>query len=257
MKTTAKGRRARSQATSHNAYSVDAGELSQFNAPMARAARPTPAMSECTISIDSIVRSPYQPIGRPSAAAVQAVQAAITAAGSLAMLMDAAGASPLTALTTEAQALAQLAADIELHGIEVPLEVRRVEGGYELLSGHRRLVAARVAGLQRVPIRDHGAVSDEEAIEIVVRRNEFRAEWQTWHRVVLLVRKKAQRESRRQPTSLRALGAVMGYSHTFVSTLLKIAAADSMGQRNRDSKRAAGVSKSSVLRGRAFSLAAT
>ena len=34
-------------------------------------------------------------------------------------------------------------------------------------------------------------------------------------------------------------------------------AADSMGQRNRASKRAAGVSKSSVLRGRAFSLAAT
>lgn len=41
------------------------------------------------------------------------------------------------------------------------------------------------------------------------------------------------------------------------NAFLKSAAVDSMGQRNRASKRAAGVSKSSVFRGRALSLAAT
>ena len=45
----------------------------------------------------------------------------------------------------------ELAASIAAHGILQPLSVRRVEGGYELVSGERRLRAAKMAGLTEVP----------------------------------------------------------------------------------------------------------
>lgn len=48
--------------------------------------------------------------------------------------------------------LADLAASIQRHGILHPLLVRVQPGGYEVLSGGRRLAAARLAGLTDVPI---------------------------------------------------------------------------------------------------------
>ena len=48
-------------------------------------------------------------------------------------------------------ALADLAASIEEHGIIQPLTVRRREGRWELVAGERRLRAARLAGLEEVP----------------------------------------------------------------------------------------------------------
>lgn len=49
------------------------------------------------------------------------------------------------------EGLEELAASIAAHGILQPLSVRRSEGGYELVSGERRLRAARLAGLSEVP----------------------------------------------------------------------------------------------------------
>ena len=49
------------------------------------------------------------------------------------------------------EALEELANSIREHGILQPLSVRRVPGGYELISGERRLRAAQLAGLQEVP----------------------------------------------------------------------------------------------------------
>lgn len=45
----------------------------------------------------------------------------------------------------------ELAASIGEHGVLQPLSVRRVPGGYELISGERRLRASRMAGLEEVP----------------------------------------------------------------------------------------------------------
>jgi len=51
------------------------------------------------------------------------------------------------------QALDELAASIKEKGIIQPLIVRRIEGGkYELIAGERRLRAARLAGLEYVPV---------------------------------------------------------------------------------------------------------
>src|SRR5215470_1499187 len=50
------------------------------------------------------------------------------------------------------EALAQLADSIGRHGLLQPLVVRRIAGRYELIAGERRLRAARLAGLEEVPV---------------------------------------------------------------------------------------------------------
>lgn len=49
------------------------------------------------------------------------------------------------------QGLEELSVSIAQHGILQPLSVRRCSNGYELISGERRLRAARMAGLGEVP----------------------------------------------------------------------------------------------------------
>lgn len=50
------------------------------------------------------------------------------------------------------QALEELAQSIAVHGVLQPLSVRRLENGqFQLVSGERRLRAAKLAGLNRVP----------------------------------------------------------------------------------------------------------
>ena len=56
---------------------------------------------------------------------------------------------PRTVFTEEA--LEELAQSIRRHGVLQPLSVRRIEGGYQLIAGERRLRAAKLAGLTEVP----------------------------------------------------------------------------------------------------------
>ncbi len=49
------------------------------------------------------------------------------------------------------EGLEELAESIRQYGVLSPLSVRRRDGQYELVSGERRLRAARMAGLERVP----------------------------------------------------------------------------------------------------------
>ena len=49
------------------------------------------------------------------------------------------------------EGLEELAESIKVHGILQPLSVRRTDGGYVLVSGERRLRAARLAGFREVP----------------------------------------------------------------------------------------------------------
>ena len=53
----------------------------------------------------------------------------------------------------DARELRALADSIARYGLLQPLTVRRREGRYELVAGERRLRAARMAGLERVPCR--------------------------------------------------------------------------------------------------------
>ncbi|MEN2543400.1 ParB/RepB/Spo0J family partition protein, partial [Acinetobacter baumannii] len=64
----------------------------------------------------------------------------------------------------------ELASSIEQHGIFTPLLVRKSVKGYDLVAGERRLRAAKIAGLEKVPaiVVDFG---DDEMMEIALLEN--------------------------------------------------------------------------------------
>ena len=64
----------------------------------------------------------------------------------------------------EEKGLQELAASIRRHGILQPLTVRRLAGGWELVAGERRLRAARMAGLEKVPCVEVEVEDRESAV---------------------------------------------------------------------------------------------
>jgi len=70
----------------------------------------------------------------------------------------------------EKEALDELTASIREQGILQPLLARKVAGGYELVAGERRLRAARLAGLARVPLLVR-KVPDEARLELALVEN--------------------------------------------------------------------------------------
>jgi ParB family transcriptional regulator, chromosome partitioning protein len=96
---------------------------------------PPPKIAERTVSIERIVPSPWQPRAR-----------------------------------FEDTKLQEMAESIREHGIVEPLVVRPRANGFELVAGERRLRAARLAGLENVPVvvRD---MDDREAVEITLIEN--------------------------------------------------------------------------------------
>ncbi|MHB8945834.1 MAG: ParB/RepB/Spo0J family partition protein [Bacillota bacterium] len=64
--------------------------------------------------------------------------------------------------------LEELSQSVRRHGILQPLLVRRAAGGYELVAGERRLRAAEMAGLRKVPVivRDTGG-EDQAVLSLV------------------------------------------------------------------------------------------
>jgi len=66
------------------------------------------------------------------------------------------------------EGLSDLAASIKTRGLLQPIVVRRVDDGFQLLAGERRLRASQLAGLDRVPalVRD-----GDDALEIALIEN--------------------------------------------------------------------------------------
>lgn len=76
----------------------------------------------------------------------------------------------------EPEQLRELAESIAEHGIIQPLIVSRDnDGGYRLIAGERRLQAARLAGLQSVPVVTREA-TDSELLELALIENIQRAD---------------------------------------------------------------------------------
>ena len=68
------------------------------------------------------------------------------------------------------KALNELADSIRVHGIFTPLLVRKSVNGYELLAGERRLRAAKIVGLDKVPAIEM-EFTEEEMMEISLLEN--------------------------------------------------------------------------------------
>ena len=76
----------------------------------------------------------------------------------------------------DSEALAELAASIKEHGLIQPLIVSELEEGrYTLIAGERRLQAARLAGLDMVPVIVREATS-EQMLELALVENIQRAD---------------------------------------------------------------------------------
>ena len=69
------------------------------------------------------------------------------------------------------EALAELADSIRAHGLIQPIVVRPIDGGYyQIIAGERRWRAARMAGLEEVPVRILEA-DDRRAMELALVEN--------------------------------------------------------------------------------------
>lgn len=68
-------------------------------------------------------------------------------------------------------ALKELAESVRVHGVITPVTVRRHFDGFELISGERRLRAARMAGLTKIPAYVLDINSDSQMLEIAIVEN--------------------------------------------------------------------------------------
>lgn len=72
--------------------------------------------------------------------------------------------------TFDEQKLLELASSIKEHGIIQPLVVRESQKGFELIAGERRLRAAKMAGLKKVPVSITKA-TNTKSLEIAILEN--------------------------------------------------------------------------------------
>ena len=175
------------------------------------------------LPIDAIRLSPFQPKGRPSDEAVREVVDGVAQAGGLEQLLEPAGADVFHRLRAEAKRLAELAYSISRDGVRDPVEVRRAEDGEpECLSGHRRLAAARIAGLTGVPVLDRGPMTAAQAAKTVLEGNLHRENFTPWQEAVVVTEVYEQRRREHKACDVRTIGQLMGWSHGKAGLFLKI-----------------------------------
>ena len=71
----------------------------------------------------------------------------------------------------EGERLDDMVESIKKNGILIPILVRRVDGLLEILSGHNRVHAGKLAGLEQVPATILENISDEDAMVYVIETN--------------------------------------------------------------------------------------
>jgi ParB family chromosome partitioning protein len=71
----------------------------------------------------------------------------------------------------EGERLDDMVASIRTNGVLVPIIVRRIRTALEIMAGHNRVNAAKLAGLEKVPAIVFVDVSDEDAMVYVVETN--------------------------------------------------------------------------------------
>jgi ParB family transcriptional regulator, chromosome partitioning protein len=77
---------------------------------------------------------------------------------------------------SEKEALETLAASIAEHGVLQPILVVETLDGYQLIAGERRLRAAEMVGLERIPALVRGSVAERHHLELALIENLQRAD---------------------------------------------------------------------------------
>ena len=71
----------------------------------------------------------------------------------------------------EGERLNDMVESVKEHGVLTPVIVQKVRGGYEMLSGHNRANAARIAGLEEIPAIVKEGLTEQEAYVYVIETN--------------------------------------------------------------------------------------
>ena len=71
----------------------------------------------------------------------------------------------------EGERLDDMVESIKENGILVPVIVRKLEEGYEILAGHNRVNAGKIAGLEKIPCIVKDNLSDDDAYVYVIETN--------------------------------------------------------------------------------------
>lgn len=71
----------------------------------------------------------------------------------------------------EGERMEDMIESIKEHGILNPVIVQKTERGYEMLSGHNRMNAARIAGIKQIPAIVKTNLTEEEAYVYVIETN--------------------------------------------------------------------------------------
>lgn len=71
----------------------------------------------------------------------------------------------------EGKRLEDMVESIKEHGILIPVIVQKIEDGYEMLSGHNRWNAAKIAGIKEIPAIIKENLTEREAYVYVIETN--------------------------------------------------------------------------------------
>lgn len=82
--------------------------------------------------------------------------------------------------------VSDLAKSIKQEGILQPVLVRKDTDGYKLVAGHRRIAAAKIAGIEDVPVLVRSDVDDEQAKALAFDENEQREDMTPMARAIAL-----------------------------------------------------------------------
>lgn len=123
----------------------------------------------------------------------------------------------------EAESVSELAQSVRTHGVLEPLLARSVaDGRLELLAGHRRLEASRLAGLQTVPVRVLEIKDDVTAAIIAIVENADREDLSAWEEAQAVANLRGVLQPGEEVTGEK-LATLMGWSTGKVSERLSIA----------------------------------
>lgn len=75
----------------------------------------------------------------------------------------------------EGERLEDMIASVKEHGVLNPVIVQKLDTGYEMLSGHNRWNAAKLAGIKEIPAIVKTDLSEEEAYVYVIETNLMQA----------------------------------------------------------------------------------
>lgn len=112
--------------------------------------------------------------------------------------------------------LTELANSIKQHGLLQPIVVRRKGRRFEVIAGERRLRAAKLAGLQRVPVvvKD---VDDRDAAVLALVENLQRKDLNFWERAMAIKRLHDD-----VGLTEEEIGRLLGVSKSHVSNYLRV-----------------------------------